>query len=605
MRGLLQILVVLNLFISIVLGQELKQFEIQKREKPPGVTATLLIDYPQMAAMTIWSSITMLRFSSNMNGIVANLSTPEEGKYILVLKPGIKQIITVKSPGFIDGKIRIPKLKKKQFIYYQIESSVKQLNPDRGRFILRTNPPGAKYKFDGLPIEGETPFESGEFTTGTFKIFLTKEKYEPAEVEISIKKGKVIQKTIPLVPKFGFIKVITDKGASLYVDGMKKEFQNNVPVELSVGTHNIQLTKPYHETLTKIIKIKPGETETINQKLIRQEGYLTVTTEPPGAMVSLDYQEVGITPINKKRIPSGKYTMRISLNDYREETQSIEILKGENEQISTRLAQDGIIHIRGTNGANVYIDGQYRGTIPLRDIKLNQGQYKILVTKKTYDAEEKTITVRAETRTYTFNLVKTVGRPFRFTGFGNQRISKLLNGWALSLAFYKTVLSSRLMSEIAEYPHEMPQYALAFEASWFFVPFDVGVSLEVSGEDHLGLNGAENDSLNIGLMNFHVSWAPFVFYECLYPLIGVFYYSANFEYKIGKETIGETNASDYSSLGILLALRYQRNWGDGGYFISAGRRFFFNQAGYNNYLIYRAGFWYVFGAEEKKEKSKR
>ena len=601
MKRWLQFLALGGLIIANVFGQELKQFEIQKRDKPSGVTATLLIDYPQMAAMTIWSSITTLRFSSNMDGIVADLSRPEEGKYILVLKPGIKQIVTVKSPGFIDGKIKIPKLKKKQFIYYEIESTVKQLNPDRGRFILRTNPPHAKYKFDGLPISGVTPIESDEFTTGTFKILLTKEKYEPAEVIISIVKGKVVQKTVPLVPKFGFIRIITDEGVSLYVDGKTKRFENNAPLEVPVGSHDIKLTKPYHDPFTKTIQIKPGETVTINQRLIRQEGYLTVETEPPGATVFLDYQELGKTPIIEKRVPAGRYSMRISLKDYRDEKRSLEILKGEKEQVSIQLAQDGIIHIVGTNGANVYINGKYKGTIPLENIKLNQGRYKILVTKKTYDPEERIITVRAETKTYTFKLVKTVGRPFRFTGFGNQRISKLLNGWALSLAYYKTVLTSSLMYEIANYPYERPQHTLAFEVNWFFAPIDIGISYEVSGEDNLALDGAENDSLFVNFINLHFSWAPFVFYETFYPLVGLFYNLGSFKYKIGKEKIGE---ADYNTLGLLLALRYQKNWGDGVYFIRVGRRLFFNQTGYTNHMIYRTGFWYVFGSKKKKAKTK-
>ena len=63
-------------------------------------------DYPDKAALIIYSSLTSLTFESNMDGIVDQRSDLSRGRYILIIET-FTQIIQINAPEFMTSRLRV------------------------------------------------------------------------------------------------------------------------------------------------------------------------------------------------------------------------------------------------------------------------------------------------------------------------------------------------------------------------------------------------------------------------------------------------------------------------------------------------------------------
>jgi len=96
-------------------------------------------------------------------------------------------------------------LEAKSVFYYSIEQQQKLLTSEKGKFILNTIPQRAEFEVDGLPIKSVTPYESDEFIAETYNIKIKKSGYESTEVLLTIEAGRVISKTVELIPDINYI----------------------------------------------------------------------------------------------------------------------------------------------------------------------------------------------------------------------------------------------------------------------------------------------------------------------------------------------------------------------------------------------------------------
>ena len=202
MKSFLQVLLILTVLVNVNYFAQLKEFEIRQETPPEAIP--VFPNNPDDAALIVYSSLTSLNFESNTGGITDIKGSTLDGKYVILLKPE-RQILIVKSPGFREGQIKLMSLETKSVLYYSIEQRQKLLTSEKGKFILNTIPQRAEFEVDGLPIKSATPYESEEFRAGTYKIKIKKTGYEPVEVLLTIEAGRVISKTVELIPDINFI----------------------------------------------------------------------------------------------------------------------------------------------------------------------------------------------------------------------------------------------------------------------------------------------------------------------------------------------------------------------------------------------------------------
>jgi len=124
-------------------------------------------------------------------------------------------------------------------------------------------------------------------------------------------------------------------GAGIYINGKKI---GTTPVNLSLitGHYNITLKASGYKEQTLKVSLTPGETRSLNVTLTPLPARLNVTSIPPGAEVYLNNTLLGRAPIVMNVSP-GKYTLRVSLQGYKEHIESINLNPNKTKTITVPL----------------------------------------------------------------------------------------------------------------------------------------------------------------------------------------------------------------------------------------------------------------------------
>ena len=125
-------------------------------------------------------------------------------------------------------------------------------------------------------------------------------------------------------------------GASVYINGTYKGV-TPLTLNLSPGTYEVKLTKQNYQNYTTTVTLNPLESKTLNLSLTPTFGYLTVTSSPSGATVIIDGKEVGVTPLEKYRLSTGRHQITIGKDGYREENFTLTIEAGKEVEKNVEL----------------------------------------------------------------------------------------------------------------------------------------------------------------------------------------------------------------------------------------------------------------------------
>lgn len=117
-------------------------------------------------------------------------------------------------------------------------------------------------------------------------------------------------------------------------------------------------------------------------------GSLTITSQPPGALVLIDGAPQGATPVNVSNVPSGQHQVNLTLPEYHDWSVSQYVSVGQNSVVTAALVpvlKNGILIVTSRpEPASVYVDGTYRGITPLT-LDAGAGTHQLTVTATGYD----------------------------------------------------------------------------------------------------------------------------------------------------------------------------------------------------------------------------
>lgn len=121
--------------------------------------------------------------------------------------------------------------------------------------------------------------------------------------------------------------------------------------------------------------------------------YLVFNVSPNNATVELDDQPLVVeNGTAQKFLPYGKYTYRVQAPNYHTSAGVIEVNDTVKQVVDVRLAPAfGWIEVKdtlGVSGAQVYIDGDIVGQIPVLKRELKSGKHKLRVSKPLYKVYE-------------------------------------------------------------------------------------------------------------------------------------------------------------------------------------------------------------------------
>jgi len=190
----------------------------------------------------------------------------------------------------------------------------------------------------------------------------------------------------------------TPSGAKVYVDGVYRG-RTPLKVKLNPGAHDVEIRLSGYQTYRTRVQVRAGQTSRVSPRLMRVQttGTLSVDSTPQGAEVYVAGTFRGRTPVSIS-LNEGVYEVELRLPGYEVYSTRVKIRAGQTSRLAPRLqpvVTTGTLEIYSTpSGAEVYVDGVYRGPTPLV-LNLNAGAHDVEVRMDGYGSYRTSVNVKA------------------------------------------------------------------------------------------------------------------------------------------------------------------------------------------------------------------
>jgi hypothetical protein len=187
----------------------------------------------------------------------------------------------------------------------------------------------------------------------------------------------------------------TPDSAAVYLND---QFYGTTPYlgKTLAGQYKLELKKDPYLTHEELIIIVSGETLPVNVELGKSLGSVTVSSKPENARVEINDRYIGETPLEFKKIGKGRHTLKVSIKNHETFESTFEINRADQtEKFNITLKpMESQLSIQGTpSNAQVFINGNTAGLLPLQNKKILYGLYDISVRKTGYFSYEKSVLI--------------------------------------------------------------------------------------------------------------------------------------------------------------------------------------------------------------------
>ncbi|NUQ81643.1 MAG: PEGA domain-containing protein [Bacteroidetes bacterium] len=420
---------------QLSVAQTLREFLIREEARPASIP--VFTQYPKDAAVIIYSGLPNLVFESNTDGIVADKTNPGENKYILILRPET-QTLTIKSPGYLEAKLRIPKIQARDVKYYSIEGKIPSGDPEKGDLVIRSVPAGARIDIADMSATGAfTPYTLTGFESKDYQITLSKADYDTVRFQVSIRKGETTSKVVEMVPRFGLIRLQTDAENELEINGKWTAYQPDIPVRIPVGVSKIKVYRemylPFETTVESGPNDDPALAMVIPVSLVPDYGEWTVRVNPGASRIYIDNREV-YPKDGYLRVLSGKREVRVVRSGHEDSvfTANVRRLEERDVVVSLRRTVGKLQVTSEPDEAEVYLNGTRVGFTPFFSDNIPTDSYDLEIRKESYQTVRFPITIRKQemvTRQATLfrqarlTLIGTTGARYRLFSTSNRDVN--------------------------------------------------------------------------------------------------------------------------------------------------------------------------------------
>lgn len=163
------------------------------------------------------------------------------------------------------------------------------------------------------------------------------------------------------------------------------------------GTHVVKIMKENYYPVWKTVELKPREEKTLNVKLEAETASILFTSKPSGAAVHLQDKFLGETPFVLKDVAPGNYTALLKLPGYSPQPVKWNVSSARPQSINAVLVSNvGSLNVTSVpDKAQVRLNDAPVGDTPYK-ARLEQGKYKVSVTKAGYSVYEQTVLVNRD-----------------------------------------------------------------------------------------------------------------------------------------------------------------------------------------------------------------
>ncbi len=170
--------------------------------------------------------------------------------------------------------------------------------------------------------------------------------------------------TPPAPVERGFLRISsTPPGARVFVDGQAERERTPLILEAPAGVmRRLRLELEDHETRTTTASALAGQTTPLELTLGRTPGRLVLQSDPPGASISVDGIQRGVTPLVLEGLPRAQLEISADLSGYEAKLERLSLVESSSRALSFALMpifERGLVDISATPWAKVKIDGRW------------------------------------------------------------------------------------------------------------------------------------------------------------------------------------------------------------------------------------------------------
>ena len=229
-------------------------------------------------------------------------------------------------------------------------------------------PPGG-----AVSVSGGFSFQVGPrylIRSGDIDVAVSSPGYYDFNTPLTVGSEQAQTFAIELQPLPGFLDLDTGalSGVEVSVDGEVVGTTPLTQLELAAGEHTLQLRMDRYEALDTAITIEGRQTtQALSLELLPAWATVSFSTTPPGATVTVDGTEVGVTPLAAELL-EGEREVLVKLPAHKAWNQTLRIKAREDVSVDpiTLEPANGLVMLRSTpSGASVTVNGVFRGQTPL------------------------------------------------------------------------------------------------------------------------------------------------------------------------------------------------------------------------------------------------
>lgn len=254
---------------------------------------------------------------------------------------------------------------------------------------------GAAIRLDGEPA-GTVPLRQ-TLQPGRHLVQVGKRGFVTFSRWIDLTSGQVETISVTLRPqeaRTGSLLVRADvTGIPVFIDGQQRGATPLVVDGLAEGDHLVEIRSPGegYAPFSEVVRIVAAERATVDASIRVQPdlGSLRVITNVPGAIVSLDGVDIGISPAAKGGLAPGEHVVMARATGYEPVEQTVTVVAGRERVVSVRFttaSTDASRILVRTNiaEASIFIDGVDYGTPPVTIEPAELGTHAIVVRAPGY-----------------------------------------------------------------------------------------------------------------------------------------------------------------------------------------------------------------------------
>ncbi|MDA3871149.1 MAG: PEGA domain-containing protein [Candidatus Marinimicrobia bacterium] len=352
------------------------------------------------AIIKIRTDIDGLNFSSDQ---LEDLSM-KESEYWLYVQEGTKYLEIYKN-GFVKKVYNIPQRIKSSNVYSMIltaEGQYSRADANLIELVFKFNVDNVFMKRMGLaPTEANGKTAVLNLPSGNYNFKFSKEGYKDSEKTINLNKNETIN--VSLVKgkseteyKLPGIVTINSEptGADIFINDEKKG-KTPFNQQMLAGKYKMTIRKKFYYSETREFTLNEGESKELSTiKLKGKFAYLTITATPKNSNIFIDEKPKG-TQVNKLKLESGNYKIKIEKELYHSQEENIFLNDGENKTINFQLKPTfGKLEINSEpSGAKLFIDNEFIGETPYIQDTVISRKYDIKLEKDLYYSTEKEIVI--------------------------------------------------------------------------------------------------------------------------------------------------------------------------------------------------------------------